>query len=53
MTPARRIGKCTEVAVGAVSVEPQAESIVTRRPAAAIDNRSSACQRVCGSAAAA
>jgi hypothetical protein len=53
ITPGRSISKCTIVIAGAVSVEPQADTIGTRLPVAAMATFSSRSQRFCGSAAAA
>jgi len=53
MTPARSMGKWICVAHGAVSVEPQAASMTTRRPVASIESCSSFSQRCWGRAAAA
>ena len=51
MTPARSIGKCTAVAIGAVSVRPQEEIIATFSPRAFIEQASRRSHRLCGSPA--
>ena len=53
MTEARSIGKWTDVAIGDVSVSPQAESMSTRSPRAWIEQASMRSQSGLGSDAAA
>jgi len=51
ITPERIASKWQSVAIGAVSVEPHEDTIITFLPVVASDSSSSADHRWCGSAA--